>query len=356
MKFKIINTGKDFFGLKDSWNSFTTKLGYSTPYQMLEWTYLYWNYFGINKEPQILVFSDREHLLAIFPFWIRNQFGLKILEPIGTRGTDYINVMLDQSYQDEILSLFFDWFIKSDIDLINMEDIPSTVPYLNSLLEYSDKLKLSKTVNYTHCPCYSINLPDSWENYLQHLSNRAKKDTKYYRRYCSKEFNLIKYIQGKSSDIDKHFELHQKSRAIKKDAGTYNSLKGRDFMKEYTETMGLANKLRLVFLSLSNNVVASILGIEEANKRYNISIGYNPDYRKYRPGALLYGYDIEDCIRRGLVCYDLSRGSDAYKIRMGAEQKYNVRVVISKERSNISEYLQSNTVYMKGRDYSPSDV
>ena len=356
MKFRIINTGKDFFELKDAWNSLSTGLEYSTPYQTWEWVYLYWKYFGANKELQILAYTDKEQLLAIFPFWVRNQFGLKFLEPIGTRGTDYVNILLDQTHQNEILSIFFDWFIKGDFDLINMEDIPSMAPHLNSLLECSDKLKLSKTVNYAYCPCYSIILPNSWEKYLQNLSGRAIKDTRYYIRYCSKEFNLIEYMQGKSSDIDKHFDLHQKSRAIKKDVGTYKSLKVRAFMREYAESMESTNKLRLVFLSLDNNIVASILGVEDANKRYNISIGYDPDYRKYRPGTLLYGYDIEDCIRRCLGQYDLSRGSDAYKIRMGAEQKYNVRVVISKAMNNISGYLQLNAVYMKGRDYAPSVI
>jgi CelD/BcsL family acetyltransferase involved in cellulose biosynthesis len=109
-------------------------------------------------------------------------------------------------------------------------------------------------------------------------------------------------------------------------------------------------------LSLDNNIVASILGVEEANKRYNISIGYNPDYRRYRPGTILYGYDMEDCIKRRLLQYDLSRGLDAYKIRMGTTKSFNTRTIISKSMDNIPKYLQFNANYMRGRDYAPSGV
>ncbi|EKE00099.1 MAG: cellulose biosynthesis protein CelD [uncultured bacterium] len=356
MNLEVIKTRENFIEIKKDWNALKSKLDYYTPYQTWEWNYLYWNHFGTNKDLQIVTVRNKDNLLAIFPFVIRNQFGFKILEPIGTRGTDYINILIDPIHHNEILSIFFDWFINNDIDLINMEDIPSTASYLNTLQECSLKLNLFENVNYTYCPCFSINLPDSWDSYLQILSNRAKNDIKYYRRYCSKEFKQILYIQGKSSDIDKHYELHQKSRQIKNDAGTYKSQTVKDFINEYAIFSETENMLRLVFLSLNNNIVASILGIEDANKRYNISIGYDPDYRKYRPGSILYGYDIEDCIKRRIFHYDLSRGLDAYKIRMGTKKNFNIRAIISKRMNNISEYLHLNASYMRGRDYAPSGI
>jgi CelD/BcsL family acetyltransferase involved in cellulose biosynthesis len=356
MNLEIIKTREDFIEIKNDWNSLTSRLEYCPPYQKWEWNYLYWNNFGENKDLQIIIIKNKDKLLAIFPFIIRNQFGFHILEPIGTRGTDYINILIDPIHQNEILSIFLEWFLKNDIDLINLEDIPATAPYLNALQEQSSNLSLSNNVNYTYCPCFSINLPDSWDKYLNSLSKRAKNDIKYYRRYCSNEFKQILYVQGQSSDMDKHYELHQKCRGIKNDAGTYKSQTVRDFMREYAKSLESENKLRLIFLSLDNNIVASILGVEEANKRYNISIGYNPDYRRYRPGTILYGYDMEDCIKRRLLQYDLSRGLDAYKIRMGTTKSFNTRTIISKSMDNIPKYLQFNANYMRGRDYAPSGV
>lgn len=356
MKLETIDNERDFNGIKDKWNSLKASLNYSSPFQTWEWSYLYWKYFGANKELQILVFTDNNKLVAIFPFWIRKLFGINILEPIGTRGTDYINLLLNQTRLDEVLNIFYKWFLKSANDLINVEDFPSTAPYLASFLESAKKLKFAEYVNPTYCPCYRINLPTTRQEYLNTLSNRSRKDTEYYRRYCSNDFNSVEFIRGKYTDIDTHFVLHQKSRSVKNDIGTYKLLEGRLFMKEFTYAMDVSKNLSLRFLSLNNNVVASILGIEEDTKRFNISIGYNPDYRKYRPGTLLYGYDIEDCIHRNLTTYDLSRGSDAYKIRMGTERNYNVRAIVAKSSSTIREYLQSNLKYMEGHDYSPSSV
>lgn len=352
----VICHESEFVSLKYKWNILKNQLDYSTPFQTWEWSYFYWKYFGSNKDLQIITISEDNHLLAVFPFWLRQLSGIKILEPIGTRGTDYLNLLLNPHYMNELLPVFFEWFLKSDIDLINMEDIPSKAFYLRPFLLTADTFKLYKYLNATYCPCYEIKLPDSWNAYLYILSARSRKDTEYYKRYCAKAFGNIEYISGSSSDIDTHFELHQKSRSLKNDVGTYKFVAGRDFMKDFTSAMVGLQMFRLRFLSLNNNLVASILGIDEGNKRYNISIGHDPGYRKYRPGRLLYGYDIEDCIQNRLDLYDLSRGPDSYKTQIGAEQKYNVRTVIAKSTHTKSEYIQLHLKYMSGKDYSPSSI
>ncbi|EKD99626.1 MAG: cellulose biosynthesis protein [uncultured bacterium] len=352
---QVIRTETEFKNLKTDWNKLYGTIDQTTPYQTWSWNFLYWKHFSAYKKLCILLFKQKGLLKGIAPLWVRDYENLKIVEPIGSRGTDYIDILICKNSKRDIFSKFIKWFETSDIDLLNIEDLPHTNLHTNKYLDILESKNLYLNQNPIYCPCYSIKLENSWEHYLESISRRIKNDIYYYRRYATKHFKKVNYRQASSSEISKHFELHQKIRTSKGDRGTYDKTSVRNFIKEYAINMENNNLLKLVFLSFDGRDVASILGVEWNKERYNITIGYDPKYSKYRPGTLLYTYDIENCIGRGITKYDLSRGSDLYKLTLGAKQKYNVRLVISRSKRNNQLYLKKQRIYWKNSDYAPTE-
>ncbi|KKU49695.1 MAG: Protein involved in cellulose biosynthesis (CelD)-like protein [candidate division WWE3 bacterium GW2011_GWC1_47_10] len=284
MSLQIIKSASLFSKMKGQWNELYSELVFATPFQTWEWNFLYWEYFRGNKRLQIVKFEDNNRLVGILPLCIRCQDGLRILEPIGTRGTDYIHLLIKTASSVEILKRFVNWFDKNRFDLLNLEDIPETAPYLDVLIDTFRSNGLIVNYNKAYCPCYEIELPESWNDYLVSLSKRRKMDLEYHRRYALKHFSEVALIHRTVGEIKKHFELHQKARLSKNDVGTYTNQKVKEFMDEFARVTFDKGMLQIIFLSMDNVLTASILGIEDKNRRYNITIGYDPNYAKYSRG------------------------------------------------------------------------
>lgn len=354
MNVKVVNDEKSFRKIASEWEKLYKVLEYTTPYQSWSWNYLYWKYFKGKKQLKVFTYDIDGTVSAIFPMWVREQLGLFVLEPIGTRGTDYIHLLLKTEQAENVIDKFLEWFSFSKVDILNLEDIPHSAFYINALRTKSEKHGLFCYLDSKYCSCFEIDLPDRWEDYLWTLSKRDRSDIDYYRRYVARNAENVSYIQGKFIDLKEHFCLHQKVRENKGDKGTYKKTPVRALVTECVSSLENEGLLKLVFLEINKTLCATILGIEKDSARFNITIGHDPAFSNLRPGTLLYGYDIEECIRQGVKKYDLSRGSDSYKYKMGARLKYNTRIVLAKSEECAKQYLENQKIYWKNEDYAPT--
>ncbi|EKE00250.1 MAG: cellulose biosynthesis protein [uncultured bacterium] len=337
------------------WGNLFQEVNYATPYQTWEWNYNYWKYFGRNKQLKILGFEENCKLIGVLPLWLRKLDPISVIEPVGSRGTDYLPFLISDDRFEDVITEFLNWYKQSNVEIINMEDLPYREHTINILIHKLQLSGLAFDFNTKYCPCYSIHLDRCWTKYLNKLSKRTQKDIHYYRRRARSAFEKVDIRTSDASEVDKHFYLHQKIRNTKGDRGAYATYKGRSFIQRYAKLMEQNNSLKLMFLSFDNKDVASILGVESKGIRFNITVGYDPSYSKFRPGTLLYSYDIEDCISKGTHEYDLSRGAEPYKETLGASKKFNTRIVISKSKDMINRYLKYQKVFWKGADYAPTE-
>ncbi len=355
MNVEIVNDEESFRKMAADWEKLYKVFEYTTPYQSWNWNYLYWEYFKGKKQLKVFRYDLDGTVSAIFPMWVREQLGLSVLEPIGTRGTDYIHLLLKTEQAEDVIDNFLEWFSLSRLDVLNLEDIPHSAFYINILRTKSIKHGLFYYLDSKYCPCFEIDLPDKWEDYLRTLSKRDRSDIDYYRRYAARNTQNVTYIQGGFSDLKEHFRLHQKVRENRGDKGAYKITPVRNLVTEYISSLENEGDLKLVFLEIDKTLCATILGIEKDLVRFNMTIGHDPTFSKLRPGTLLYGYDIENCIKQGVKKYDLSRGPDPYKSKMGARLKFNTRMVLTKSKEHASQYLENQKIYWKNEDYAPTE-
>ncbi len=355
MNMSIVNNEESFCNIADSWEKLYQEIPYVTPYQDWDWNYLYWKYLKGKKQLQIFVYDRDAAVVAIFPMWTREQMDLLVMEPIGTRGTDYIHLLLKTDFANEAIDRFFQWFIHSEIDILNIGDMPDDAFYMKALMATAEEYGLISRFDSKYCPCFDIELPDKWESYIETLSTRQKSDIGYYRRYANRNAESIAYVRGASSDMKKHFQLHQEVRRAKGDKGAYKNTLVQELITDYAVSLEKKGLFELVFLEIDHIPCATILGIEKGSTRFNMTIGHDPSFSKLRPGTLLYGYDIEKCIQKQIKKYDLSRGPDSYKYKMGAALKYNTRLVIGRSEESVQQYLENQHLYWENEDYAPTE-
>lgn len=346
MKFRVIDSLREFESFQKDYDRIFYDCSDVTPYQSFGWTYNYAKYFlGQNK---LNICVDGQ---SILPMWRKNYNGINALEFIGTRGTDYLNFITNNKELTADTLLYY--FTQDDtLDIIYLEDIIETDRIIDILESKSSALGLyfKKVEN---CPICFINLPRTSEVYLASLSKRMVSDFYYDIRYAEKHLRAkLEYcIEQEEYALLKHIELHQKGRIHKNTKGSYYKQEICDFMMNFIKSIPMQNR-RISFLQVNGQPITSTLSVIHQNKVFLITVGFDPEYSKYNPGKILFIKDILDCIESGYEHYDLSRGAEEYKTKLGAIQKNNMCIYISKKDS-IDEFIKSYNLIKQGVGYNP---
>lgn len=334
MKFQVINSLREFDSFRDKYDQiFSVCSNDLTPYQSFGWNYFYSKYFSGNNILNLCLLDEPE-IKAILPMWRKDYNGPKALEFIGARGTDYLNFITTN--KEKLADMLLDYFIQNqNLDIIYLEDITET----ESIIEWLESKCSEKGLYFQkieNCPVFFIKLPKTSDLYLNSLSKRTANDFHYDIRYAEKHLRVkLEYIVEKDEKaLLEHIKLHQKIRENKNTKGSYYKKEISDFMMDFIQTISPDNR-RISFLKIDGNPIASILSVVHNNKVFLVTVGFDPEYQKYTPGKILFIKDILNCIEFGYKHYDLSRGAEDYKTKLGAIQKNNLCIYISKD--NISE-------------------
>jgi CelD/BcsL family acetyltransferase involved in cellulose biosynthesis len=90
--------------------------------------------------------------------------------------------------------------------------------------------------------------------------------------------------------------------------------------------------LRVDFLELGDDAIASTFGFELDGRFYLYNSAYEPEAARLSPGLVLVSELVKESIARGLASFDFLRGRERYKYQLGAQAVplNNVRVFNSR--------------------------
>ncbi|MCL5407941.1 MAG: GNAT family N-acetyltransferase [Candidatus Thermoplasmatota archaeon] len=304
-----------------------------------------------------MICEDSGELVAIFPMWLRTfPDGLRVLEFMGTKGTDYLCPLVIGSkpgiYREIVLSIF-----DSDVcDVINFEEVPEHHSFVKWLRVFvlEERLERKETES---SKCYPIPLPGSWEEYTYGLSRRTRNDLFYDRRFLKRNFSDAEFqFSCDVGRLSEHFSLHETRRKSVGGVGSYHLSEVRGFISAVATTWDKVGNLRLSMLLLNRVPAASILSCLWHSKIFAIHFGLNVSFAKYSPGSVLLGYCLEESINQKLNVFDLSRGYDTYKLKWNAVLKRNVQILLSKRKENLSHFEKTATPFYRSMGFSPSPL
>jgi len=76
--------------------------------------------------------------------------------------------------------------------------------------------------------------------------------------------------------------------------------------------------LRMSFLDIDQVPAAGVMCFDYNDTVFLYNNGYNPQFRKLSPGFLSKVYSIRNSIDQGKLRYDLLKGEEGYKKRLGS--------------------------------------
>jgi len=100
--------------------------------------------------------------------------------------------------------------------------------------------------------------------------------------------------------------------------GEWFAMNVRPMLVQIASTLAREGRLRLLMLMLGETPAAALLEFPSARGPLLYNSGYDPNQRQWSPGAVMFGLALKEAIENKAQVFDLLRGREEYKYRLGA--------------------------------------
>ena len=102
------------------------------------------------------------------------------------------------------------------------------------------------------------------------------------------------------------------------------------FFHQITQRMAQDGRLRLFFLEMEGQTVATSLCFDYDSSRLLYNSGYDPEYSYYSVGLLLDALCLREAIEQNMDYFDFLRGDEPYKAHLGGQQHILYQMVVKR--------------------------
>lgn len=173
-------------------------------------------------------------------------------------------------------------------------------------------------------------LPSSWEGYLSQLTRKDRHELRRKLQRLSRvqsHFYVVQDGERLSRDLKDFFRLFEQGRGGKEEFMTDQM---RGFFEAMASSMAAKGYLRLAFLEVGGQRVASAICFDCWDHFHLYNSGYDPDYAPLSVGLLCKSFCIREAILEGKRRFDFLRGAEPYKYDLGGQDVPIYRCLISR--------------------------
>lgn len=181
---------------------------------------------------------------------------------------------------------------------------------------------------------WDLHLPENFDRYLSLLDKNQRSKFRYYLNRIRKAYSLKFYFAEDNFEFywNKFLLLHQERIAAKGEKTLFATKLFKNFYRTFSEKHYQQGNLKFACLTLREELVAMILGLEKYSCFYYINGGFSKKIAKYSPGITLSLLCIDYAINKGLKKFSFLGGDETYKKDLGAKPHFTNRLRIFRNR------------------------
>ncbi len=319
-------TSDEFAGMREEWNGLLSRADCRSPMLTWEWMFTWWEHYGAGRELYVMTARlPGGWLVGVAPFVLREavEFRMKFnrIEFIGTGEpeedetcSEFLDVIVDPSHITEVSEAFVGELAGDDRwgELL-VKDVRNNavVRKLCDSLVGTGGCHV-RPVSCDHCP--RIELPATWEQYLDSITPKRAERIAYERRRLERE-HKVEFKSSRDvaaiSDAYQHFvRLHQERWVSAGKTGCFGSEAFSRFLLRVTERLSEKGKLQVSCLMVGDEVVAAYYLFRHADSVYYYNSGVVVDrYSKMSVGNVTLGFIIQEAIENGCEEFHFFKGA-----------------------------------------------
>jgi len=337
-KFTLINNWSTIFSeeFRDKWTEYfqasKNKNIFMHPALNIAWLN---TYIKIYKIEPFFILAEKDSRKVFFPLvlWKRNWKNLfkKLLVPVGNSDFDYNEPYLLNDFSADEIDLFFNdllLFLKLEkiyYDSVEISGLRET--FFNSVIFKSNEFS---------CPIIRLEENSTFEEYLQYLPKKLKKDI---RRRTNKlqqigDLDFVRIYDAKEALIflPNFLEMYRKRRP--------NAFIPEGFHENLINECCKNNLIEFSMLMLNNKPISIRIAFILDNTYYSYLPVLDTNYSKYSIGNIHRLDTLRNAYDEDYIIYDMLRGNKKYKEKWAFEE-----VMMN------SFYSLSNKLSSKGKNF-----
>jgi len=279
------------------------------------WLKTWWDIFGDTNKPTILSGYRNGTCIGIAPLRIQEETA----RFIGDENVcDYQDMVVAPDHHNEFLEAILSHLKKNGIRFLQLGTLrPDSVSFteLPNQAKRHGYTVICDQITHSH----EIVLPRTWGAYLQMLGGKQRHEVRRKLRRLNEagqiRFRVIKRPDEISENMEIFFSMFKGSRPDKSEFLTDQMV---SFFLSLAQRMAQQGFLRLSFLDIDQVPAAGVMCFDFNDTIFLYNNGYDPRFGDLSAGFLSKVYSIKDSIDRGRLRYDLLKGDEGYKKRLGS--------------------------------------
>ena len=322
------------------------------PLRSFAWHSSWWKHYGDQRELYVLVVQDEnQSVVGIAPWYAQQLTGQgHVLAWLGSGEacSDYQSILVQPDNADAVTEALSEWLDAATADdswdLLHLDAAPTHDAAVTQLVE--QLWTAGHTVHREAGPnCWRIELPATWEDYVDSLSKSHRKQVRRIERRQLDTGRARFHLAGSEEDLarglDILVDLHQQRRLSLGEPGCFASLQFEGFLRDAARELLTSGQLRLGWVEVEGAPAAAEFQLSGGAVTYAYQAGVNPNLLDEEPGRIINIATIRHALQQGERAFDFLRGDEPYKAHWRAEPQPTVtyRIVPRKALSQVRHGL-----------------
>ncbi len=309
-----------------AWSRLHAKSRLRAPFLTWIWQAEWARAFASGRRLEIWRVEDDDGLVAALPLYEAEPGTLRLLG--GADVSDYLDLLAVAGREEEAWNALLD--TRAVLPAVwELHAVPATSPTVTAVPTLAGAYGLrARAAVEDRCPV--LELPSSWEAYLETLSAKQRHElTRKIRRLAREAPDTRVACAATRAEVETRvgdfLDLHRRSRAGK---ARFMDARMEAFFRRVAATLADLGMVRLWFLDSTSGPLATFFTLEWEETVGLYNSGFHPDRATLSPGLVLLGHLIRDAIGRGRRRFDFLRGEERYKYEFGPhpEDVYSVTI------------------------------
>jgi CelD/BcsL family acetyltransferase involved in cellulose biosynthesis len=206
--------------------------------------------------------------------------------------------------------------------VIALDHVEHSETWAGALAEATGRRVKLRSREAAGLPWIDLAAHGDWEGYLASRSSHLRKRLRQLDRKLERDHEVrIRRTEGPetlAADVETLFDLHDRRRQAE---STLASSRARSFHAAFAASALDRGWLRLWFLELDGEPVASWYGWRLGDRYSFFNGGFDPALSKLSPGMVLLARVLESAFEEGAQVFDFLLGDESYKSRFADETR-----------------------------------
>jgi len=316
----------EIVSIEPEWRELWIRDPRATPFQSPDWLLPWSQYLWGGGQIRTLALYRDDTLAGLAPFF-RWGLGPFCLSFLGSGITDYLDVLAEPDFAEEVARRIFDWLATQsrDCDWIDLQELRPDSPLISVAGGHWRKESCAA------CPVLEISA--TLEQFLAGLDSQFRTSVRRAENRLSRCASL-RIVEAGPADVlplmQVLFQLHAARWEERDNPGMLSTAALQAFHREAALRFERAGVLRLYGLMAEERCIAVQYNLAAKGKVYAYLSGFDPEWARYSPGAVLLKHSIERAIEEGALEFDFLRKPEPFKYQWGARDRINSRLMFSR--------------------------